>query len=91
MNGQEAAVENFAAELLRGLGYDDNDRIVFIRYAMPFLMCGDTLMAQTDVCVMVDNQILFLLQEGKTITSMMDPEPQIIAGAIAAFAKNNMK
>ncbi|KAF8147671.1 hypothetical protein B0H34DRAFT_738734 [Crassisporium funariophilum] len=87
--GLEAAVDNFAAELLRGLEYDDNDRIVLIRYAIPFLICGETSIAQTDVCVM-DDEILLLLQDDKRLTSMKDPEPQVIAGAIAAFAKNNM-
>lgn len=88
--GLEAAVDNFAAELLRGLEYDDNDRIVFIRHAIPFLICGETSIAQTDVCVIDDNEILLLLQEDKRLTSMKDPEPQVIAEAIAAFAMNNM-
>jgi hypothetical protein len=89
--GQEAAVDNFAAELLRGLEYDDENRIVFIRHAIPFLICGENSVAQTDVCVMDDNEILLLLQEDKRLTSMKDPEPQVIAEAIAAFALNNRK
>ena len=89
--GQEAAVDNFAAELLRGLDYDDDNRIVFIRHAIPFLICGVNSVAQTDVCVMDDNEILLLLQEDKRLTSMKDPEPQLIAEAIAAFALNNRK
>ncbi|KAH9071197.1 hypothetical protein EDB83DRAFT_2541838 [Lactarius deliciosus] len=89
--GQEAAVVNFAAELLRGLGYDDDNRIVFIRHAIPFLICGENSVAQTDVCVMDDNEILLLLQEDKGLTNMADPEPQVIAGAIATFALNNRK
>jgi len=89
--GQEAAVDNFAAELLRGLNYDDNDRIVFIRHALPFLICGENSIAQTDVCLMDDDEILLLLQEDKRLTSMKDPEPQIIAETIAAFATNNMR
>jgi hypothetical protein len=40
---------------------------------------------------MDDNEILLLLQEDKRLTSMKDPEPQIIAEAIAAFALNNRK
>jgi hypothetical protein len=83
---QEAAVVNFAAELLRGLEYDDENRIVFIRHAIPFLICGDTSVAQTDVCIVDDHEILLLLQEGKRWTSTKDPEPQVIAEAIAAFA-----
>jgi hypothetical protein len=89
--GQEAAVDNFAAELLRGLDYDDNDRIVFIRHAIPFLTCGQNSVAQTDICILDDDEILLLLQEDKRLTSMKDPEPQVIAEAIAAFALNNRK
>ncbi|KAH8995326.1 hypothetical protein EDB92DRAFT_1970486 [Lactarius akahatsu] len=74
--GQEAAVDNFAAELLKCLGYDDENRIVFIRHAIPFLICGENLVAQTDVCVMDDNEILLLLQEDKRLSNMIDPEPQ---------------
>jgi hypothetical protein len=41
---------------------------------------------------MDDDEILLLLQEDKRLTSMKDPEPQVIAEAIAAlsFAMNNM-
>ncbi|KAH9025961.1 hypothetical protein EDB85DRAFT_2277127 [Lactarius pseudohatsudake] len=88
--GQEAAVVNFAAELLKGLEYDDDNRIVFIRRAIPFLTCGEDSITQIDVCIMDDNEILLLLQEDKILTSMKDPEPQIIAEA-AAFALNNRK
>ncbi|KAH9027595.1 hypothetical protein EDB85DRAFT_2091818 [Lactarius pseudohatsudake] len=91
MDGQEAAVDNFAAELLKRLGYDDENRIVFIRHAIPFLICGENSVAETDVCVMDDNEILLLLQEGKRLSNMIDPEPQVIADAIATFALNNQK
>jgi hypothetical protein len=87
---EESAVGNFAAELLRGLDYDDKDRIVFIWRAIPFLICGETSIAQTDVCAMDDYEILLLLQDDKRLTSIKDPEPQVIAEAIAAFAMNNM-
>jgi hypothetical protein len=91
--GQEAAVDNFSAELLRGLDYDDENRIVFIRYAIPLLICGGNSVTKTDFCIMDDNEILLLLllQEDKSLTSMKDPEPQVMAGAIAAFALNNRK
>ncbi|KAH8992722.1 hypothetical protein EDB92DRAFT_1815857 [Lactarius akahatsu] len=89
--GQEAAVVNFAAELLKDLEYDDDNRIVFIRRAIPFLTCREDSIAQIDVCIMDDNDILLLLQEDKILTSMKDPEPQVIAEAIAAFALNNRK
>jgi hypothetical protein len=45
---QEAAVGNFAAELLRGLEYDDENRIAFIRHPIHFLIYGENTVAQTD-------------------------------------------
>ena len=39
--GLEAAVVNFTAKLLRGLVYDDENRIVFVQRSIPFLICGD--------------------------------------------------
>ena len=86
--GLEAAVVNLAAKLLDKLGYDYGGRIIFFRRALPFLICGVTSLAQTDICVMDDNEILLLVQD-KDLTSMKDPEPQVIAGAIATFALNN--
>jgi len=87
--GQEAAVDNFAAKLLEKLGYDDGDRIIFIRRALPFVICGVSSFAQTDVCVMDDNEVLLLVQEDKRLLSLKDPEPQVVAEAIAAYALNN--
>lgn len=89
--GQEAAIVNFAAELLKYLEYDDENRIVFIRHAIPFLTCAENLVAQTDICIIDDDGILLLLQEDKRLTSMENPEPQVIAEALAAFALNNRK
>ena len=89
--GQEAAVDNFSTKLLRGLDYDNANRIVFIRHAIPFLICGENSVSQTDICILDDNEILLLLQVDEKLTSMKDPEPQIIAEAIAAFALNNWK
>ena len=89
--GMETAVDNFASQLLQALGYDDESRIVFIRQSIPFIICGANSVAQTDVCVMDKNEILLLLQVDKRLTGMKDPEPQVIAEAIAAFALNNRK
>jgi len=87
--GQESAVDTFVSKLLEQSGYDAEDRIIFIRHALPFVICGTTSLAQTDVCIMDDNEILLLVQEDKRATSIKDPEPQVIAEAIAAFALNN--
>jgi hypothetical protein len=49
------------------LGYDDNgDRIIRTRKLIHFLMCGQNVSAQTDVCVMEDDEFQYLLvQEDK--------------------------
>jgi len=38
---------------------------------------------------MDDDEVILLVQEDKRLTSAKDPEPQVIAEAIAAFALNN--
>ena len=38
---------------------------------------------------MDDNEVLLLVQEDKRLLSLKDPEPQVIAEAIAAYAVNN--
>jgi hypothetical protein len=75
--GQEMAVVNFAAQLLRDLEYDYGDRVVFIRRGIPFLICGENSVAQTDVCVMDDKDILLLLQDQR-LTSMKDPNLKLL-------------
>ena len=91
-SGQEATSANFAAELLKTLDYDDENRLVFIRRTIPFFNHGINSVAQPDVCIMDDDgQIQLLLQVDTSLTNMKDPEPQVIAGAIAAFALNNRK
>ena len=89
--GQEAAAYNFAAKLLEKLGYDDGDRIIFTRLALPIVMSGVSYMAQTDVCVMDkdDMVLLILLHDDKQVPRLKDPESQVIALAIAAFTANN--
>jgi hypothetical protein len=40
-------------------------------------------MAQTDICIMDDNEVLLLVQEDKRLLSLKDPERQVIAEAIS--------
>jgi hypothetical protein len=87
--GQEAAVDLFAEKLLNKLGYAEGRRIIMIRQALPLFICGSSCSAQTDVCVLDSNDILLLVQEDKRLDNNADPEPQVIAEAIAAFQRNN--
>lgn len=91
--GQEAAVDNFVTKLLEMLGYDGGDEgngIIFARHVFPFVICGISCSAQTSICVMGDNDmILLLVHVDERLSNLKDPEPQVIAEAIAAFAANN--
>ncbi|PVU92842.1 hypothetical protein BB561_003589 [Smittium simulii] len=86
--GEESAVVDFAATLLRLLKYTDIEHFVRVRKRISLFMCGEQTIAETDVCIMSLNQILFLLQVDKTLINNTDPEPQLIAEAIAAFQNN---
>jgi hypothetical protein len=81
--GQEAAVDNFAARLLETLGYASGRRVIVTRQALPLIICGTQCSAQTDVCICDENDYLLLVENSE------DPEPQLIAEAIAAYQRNN--
>jgi hypothetical protein len=89
--GQESAIDDFAREILRMLGYESRGVLLRSRYAIPLLICGDpNRSAQTDVSlVQGSTTILLVVQEDKTTISARDPEPQVIAEAIATFQCNN--
>ncbi|KAE9395823.1 hypothetical protein BT96DRAFT_922571 [Gymnopus androsaceus JB14] len=90
-SGQESAIHDFAKELLRLLGFEERETLLRSRYAIPFLICGDDRRsAQADLCIVQGNtrMIRLVIQEDKTTISA-NPEPKLIAGAIAAFQYNN--
>lgn len=90
--GEESAVDDFAAHLLALLGYHGANRFIRQRKEIPFFMCGGNTHAKTDVCVVDRNLgILLLVQEDKRHLEEVDPEPQLIAEAIAAFQHNNIR
>ena len=86
-----SAVVDFAIHLLRLLGYDKQNRIIHMRTIIPLYMCSANTHTETDVCV-VDcrtRMSLLLLQEDVQDPDGKDPEPQLIAKAIAAFQYHN--
>ena len=90
MDGEESAVDDFAAELLRVLGYETERTVVRTRKNIRLSMCGQQVYAKADVCILdVDSELLLLVQEDKSHINPADPEPQLIAEAIAAFQENN--
>jgi hypothetical protein len=86
---EESAVDDFAVVLLRALGYTRRGRVLRTRKDIPLIICGENRHAQTDVCILDEHEIILLVQEDKRHLQMSDPEPQLIAKAIAAFAANN--
>ncbi|KAI0253588.1 hypothetical protein BJV78DRAFT_1122961 [Lactifluus subvellereus] len=89
--GQESAIDDFAREILRAVGYERRGLLLRSRYAIPLLICGDpNRSAQTDVTLIQGSStVLLVVQEDKTAISTYDPEPQVIAEAIATFQYNN--
>ncbi|KAI0285459.1 hypothetical protein BGY98DRAFT_946046 [Russula aff. rugulosa BPL654] len=90
---QETAIVDFARELLRVVGFEERGRILRTRHTIPLSICGENnTVAQTDVCLMDRRStILLVLQDDKTIFNPSDPEPQVIAEAIAAYQHNNQR
>ncbi|KAF8517382.1 hypothetical protein BU17DRAFT_49786 [Hysterangium stoloniferum] len=91
----ESFVSDFAAFVLKMMCYDEGRRVIHLRKEIPFEMCGESVDVKTDVCVMepvdMGGKYLLLLQEDKSHISLTEPEPEprLIAEAIAAFHDNN--
>ncbi|KAJ6610451.1 hypothetical protein B0H10DRAFT_1683948, partial [Mycena sp. CBHHK59/15] len=89
--GQEAAVDLSIMKLLDRLRYAKGRQIimVLIQQSLPLLICGLACSAPTDVCIIEQVHILLLARADKRLDNNDDPEPQIIADAIAVFQRNN--
>ena len=87
--GLENTVNNLVEELLRLLKFRGARRIILTCQRIPLTMCGTNTIAETDVCVQNNDNILLLVQEDKAYRNSDDPEPQLVAEAIAAFQYNN--
>ncbi|RDB25626.1 hypothetical protein Hypma_006166 [Hypsizygus marmoreus] len=88
---RESAIIDFAAFLLGLLDYDEPDRIIHERMEIVFEMCGTFVDAQPGVCIWNHSRLWeyhLLLQQGKCRWSCDDPEPELIADAIAAFYRD---
>lgn len=89
--GEESAVDDFAMQLLKVLGYRSRERFLRSRKDIPLFICGTWSHVKTDVCVLNPDEILLLVQEDKRHLDLGDPRPQLIAEAIAAVQTNNRK
>ncbi|KIM47398.1 hypothetical protein M413DRAFT_22077 [Hebeloma cylindrosporum] len=58
---------DFAAEVVRAMGYETAHTVVRTEKGIRLLMCGEIVLAMIDVCLMdVSSEILLLFQEDKT-------------------------
>ena len=48
---EESAVDDFAAELLRVMGYENDETLVRTQKNIWLRMCGEIVLAKTDVCL----------------------------------------
>ena len=90
--GEESAVDDFSYNLLTMLQYNTpHNRYIRRRKDIPFI-CGTDSHAKTSICV-IDRNLgtLLLVQEDKRHLESKDPEPRLIAEAIAAFQFNNSR
>ena len=92
-SSQESAVDDFAHEFLRVVGFRERGLMFRTQFTIPLSICGDNnAVAQTDVCLRLADQrsmILLVVQGDKRNYNRPDPEPQVIAEAIAAYQYNN--
>ena len=96
-SSEESAVDDFAVELFKALGYVRRNRIARTHKDIPFLICGEWRHAKTDVCLLDrdQNDILLLVQEDKRFgqgeNATTDAQAQLVAEAIGAFSYNNRR
>jgi hypothetical protein len=83
-SGQDSVVDDFAREILRALGYEKRDLLFRSRYAIPQ---GNMYQSVRTVCLVQGSSIILLVVQ--EAVGIRDPEPQLIAEAIANFHWNN--
>ena len=88
---EESAVEDFAVHLLGLLDYVPRSRMAHTRADILLTICGQERHTKTDVCIVDSKEVLLLVQEDKRWKESKDPEPQLIAEAIAAFQTNSTR
>jgi hypothetical protein len=90
---EEPAVNDFAVELFKRLGYVKRNRVARTQKDISFFNSGEWRYTKADICLLDLSQddILLLVQEDKRslLKELRDPRPQLIAEAIAAFDRNH--
>jgi hypothetical protein len=86
---QETLLHKFSSQTLELLGYSERGLALFTRFNIPLTICGDDKSTQTDVCLVNERSMILLILQG--VFNSSNPEPQVIADAIAAYQYNNDK
>jgi len=87
----ESSVDDFSTALFNIIGYVSRTRMARSRMPMVLHVCGEARSARADICLLSREEVVLLVQEDKRFRSEADPEPQLIAEAIAAFQRNRAK
>lgn len=91
----ETAIDDFAVELFKVLGYVRRERVARTRVDLPLFICGEVRYARTDVCIVdrSQNDILLLVQEDKRLEhwESINARAQLVAEAVAAYNENNAR
>jgi len=87
---EESIIDTFVQRIMETLGFDDDDEfdlsVYYVRRRVPLTTCGNKRAASVDVCLLrEDTRIFLVIQEDKTMVSRHNPEPQVIAEAIATL------
>jgi hypothetical protein len=89
---QESLLDNLMAGTLHILGFNRKNRTVATNFTMSLNMCHSQKHAETNVCILDgETGMVLCLVENKTKWNKANPEPQLIAEAIAAFEHNNFQ
>lgn len=89
--GEESAVGDFAMQLLRVMGYATraSGRDLLSSKEIPLFLCGESRPTKADLCLINGKDYQLIVHEDKQHLESGEPEPQLIAEAIAAVQSNN--
>src|SRR5262245_38714014 len=76
------AGRDFARSVLEVMGFDEPGTALRTCYSIPFTICGDNQVAETDVCLVHLNSTILLVVQDRASFSGSSPECQVIADAI---------
>ena len=92
--GQTNMIHDFSRETPCIVGFSEWGLALISRFIIPLTICGDNLCdVETNLCLLDwQSIILLILRDDKpAFNDLEQPEPQVIAEAIAAYQHNNRK